>query len=60
MSRTWVGALAFIAGAGSALLAVKLYKDWKVRSGVHDALNAVGLAGGTVEEVTQTIAGRLL
>jgi hypothetical protein len=44
-----VGAIAFVGGVGVGLLVAKVYARQQVRSGLHDALNAVGLGGGRVE-----------
>lgn len=49
-------ALAFGAGVGVGLWLAKQYAKGQVHDSVHDALGKIGLAGGTVEDIVQTVA----
>jgi hypothetical protein len=60
MTRLWVGVIAFAGGVAVGLFAAKLYAANQVSSGIHGALQSIGLGGGTVEAIAQDLGGRLI
>lgn len=57
MGKLWIGVLAAAAGFAVGVLVAKAKYESKVRGGVHDALNKVNLAGGTVESAVDSLLG---
>jgi len=60
MGKLAVGLIAFGGGIVVGLLAAKLYARSQVEGGVHDLLSAIGLGGGKVDKIAQSLAGDLL
>jgi hypothetical protein len=55
MSKLWIAILAGAGGIAVGLLIAKEYAQQKVAGDIHDTLNAVGLGGGTVEQLAKNL-----
>jgi hypothetical protein len=55
MSKTVIAVLAFAGGVASGLLIAKLYARQRVTDLVHQGLEDVGLGGGYVENLVQSV-----
>ena len=55
MSKLVVGLLAFSGGVVVGLYAAKLYAEKKTDDVIHNALDKVGLGGGTIENAAKSV-----
>lgn len=55
MNRFWVAVAAGLGGVVVGLLIARTYAQATVKGDIHDALNAVGLAGGKFESVADAL-----
>lgn len=55
MGKVVTYGLLFVGGVATGLFIAKLYAKKKTEDSVHSVLDAIGLGGGTIEEIADSI-----